>query len=531
MDDYPVTMLENIDFRARMLTKAKEDEKLRTILYEKCSKDILFFINCFCWTFDPRLSDPELPFILYPKQTEFIKKIESLYARAVEGQKINFVLDKPRDVGATFTLMAWCLHHYLFDSFNARIGSRKEDYVDKTGETDTLFYKLDFMLERIPSWLKGVNKRGYMMLSKADNENQVSGESANPNFSRGGRKSVVIFDEHGFWEWAKSSWESSGESTNFRIALSSPPETGKDSYFFNLLAGRKGRVETFEFDWKDVPKRDQGWFTEAKETKSEEEFAREVLKSYEGTTKGKVYALTLQLAHISDKVEYDPQLPLFISWDFGLDQTAMIWLQKDISTGKVRIIDSYHNSDKEMDFFVPFVTGNIESGIHTYNQHELNIIKRHKGWSRTITHFGDPDVKKRDRNTKSSTRDLLQKYGIYIQLKDWAGRQWKDLRDKTQLLIRRLDINEKRNEYFLSCLRMARYPEKREGSQSTQPITKPIHDWTSHFRTALEYFADNEPKIESGATSQEVHAARYAAKTTIPVGYGRREKIRGGRSY
>lgn len=34
----------------------------------------------------------------------------------------------------------------------------------------------------------------------------------------------------------------------------------------------------------------------------------------------------------------------------------------------------------------------------------------------------------------------------------------------------------------------ARYPERSETSQSTSVQSKPIHDWTSHFRTALEYF-------------------------------------------
>ena len=43
----------------------------------------------------------------------------------------------------------------------------------------------------------------------------------------------------------------------------------------------------------------------------------------------------------------------------------------------------------------------------------------------------------------------------------------------------------------------ARYPERKDTSQSTQAIVLPIHDWTSHFRTALEYFVtymlENKP--------------------------------------
>ena len=41
---------------------------------------------------------------------------------------------------------------------------------------------------------------------------------------------------------------------------------------------------------------------------------------------------------------------------------------------------------------------------------------------------------------------------------------------------------------FASSIMNARYPERSETSQSTSVQTKPVHDWTSHFRTALEYF-------------------------------------------
>lgn len=41
---------------------------------------------------------------------------------------------------------------------------------------------------------------------------------------------------------------------------------------------------------------------------------------------------------------------------------------------------------------------------------------------------------------------------------------------------------------FASAIMNARYPERSETSQSTSIQNKPVHDWTSHFRTALEYF-------------------------------------------
>ena len=490
--EVPKTILENLQYRAKLINQANKDEKFKQVISRKCELDNVFFCNSFCWTYDPREKFPHLPFILYPRQEELFRYLDELLQRAEKGEKINLIIDKPRAVGATYTLMMWILHKFLFTQFSARVGSRKEDYVDKRGEPDTLFYKIDYNLERLPNWIKGdITRSSMLAISK---NGSISGESANPNFGRGGRKSVTEFDELGFWDWARSSWESSGEATNFRIAMSTPPESGNDSYFSQLLRGMKGKVHKFEFGWRDVPTRDDDWLRMQKENKSEEEFAREVLKSYEGTTTGKVYAKDCRLMRYSD-IDYNGQLPLYISWDFGLDSTAMIWWQKDFSTNKLRIIDAYENTIKEIGFFVPFVTGTIKSLDYQYDDRELEIIDRHREWRQDITHYGDPSVEQRHHQSGLSTKDILMRnYYIYIQSTPWGGRKWKDLRDKTRQVFRRIEINDKRCEYLITCLRQAKYPKLRENSQNTNEIAKPVHDWTSHFRTAFEYFVDNEPE-------------------------------------
>jgi len=503
----PQDPVENKRFRLKMLQKAEESPKLQAYLREKCRRDNQFFCDAFLWTYDPRLADknPHLPFILWPKQRKLFEQLDYWYKRSQSGERVNAVLDKPRAVGATFTLVAWCFHRWLFEPFEARFGSRKEDYVDKRGESDTIFFKFDYMIERLPTWLLAPFTRSSMLLKNLETGGQISGESANPNFGRGGRKSIIVFDELGFWEWARASWEACGETTNFRLAMSTPPLTGKDSFFYKLISGQEGRVDMFAFDWRDVPTRDDNWFTQAKESKSEEEFAREVLKSYEGTTKGKVYAADMRFVRLSD-VDYNPRLPLFVAWDFGLDTVAMIWLQADLVHKKFYIIDSYWNQNKSIDFYVPFITGVVGSGsVDKYQPYELEMILRHRLWSRNITHFGDPNVKQRHVKDKTSTRDLLyEKFNIYIQSKDWGGRKWTDLRDITKLYLRDLEINEKRNEYLLAALRSARYPERTETSQATTEPLKPIHDWTSHFRSALEYFFDNIHDEEAEKSEKEI---------------------------
>ncbi len=490
----PVNIDANEIYRTKMLIEAQHNIALQASLMIESEEDIFFFFDSFAWTFDPRGEEVNIPFILYPKQRVLINKLQNCLARSKKGEKINLVIDKPRDVGASWTLCLWAFYHWLFGDFSARFGSRKEDYVDKKGEPDTLFWKFDYLLRMLPSWFRPKSNRAYMMLENLDEEAQLSGESANPNFGRGGRKSCIVFDELSFWSWAQSSWESAGEATNLRIAMSTPPENGRDSFFWKLLNSDKGRIERFEFDWADVPSRDKDWVENQKATKSDEEFAREVMKSYEGTTEGKVYATSLQSARIEDFIPYNPSLPLYVAWDFGLDCGALIWFQKDFTTDSVFLVDSYSNSNKQIDFYVPFITGQVITGTYTYTESELDKIGKHKYWRRDISHFCGPDFKNRNGVTKTSIEDELFKYGIQFQYNEWGGRTWiHDIKPKTEMLFRRLFISLDGNEAVLSALKGARYPRLTETSQRTTPNNKPVHDWSSHFRTALEAFADNEP--------------------------------------
>lgn len=46
-------------------------------------------------------------------------------------------------------------------------------------------------------------------------------------------------------------------------------------------------------------------------------------------------------------------------------------------------------------------------------------------------------------------------------------------------------------EAFISAIANSRYPEqKTDIINSTTAKTKPVHDWTSHARTAMEYFVE-----------------------------------------
>jgi hypothetical protein len=60
---------------------------------------------------------------------------------------------------------------------------------------------------------------------------------------------------------------------------------------------------------------------------------------------------------------------------------------------------------------------------------------------------------------------------------------------RTRSNLRRLKCDSRQVE-FMQAIANARYPSRPQGSQATTQASKPVHDATSHFRTATEYFFD-----------------------------------------
>ena len=488
-----------LEKRVERIQKANSDQLYRRDLLLECASDDLLWFDTFAWTYDPRNKIAKLPLMLYEgQQVEYLRYLESLLKNPRDG-----FVDKPRDVGITVITMNFLLKHWLMDDFfNARVGSRKEDYVDSAGDPDTLFYKLDYTIRELPAWMKPQDfriekNRTYLKLTNPANDNTITGESANPSFARGGRQTIVLFDEFGFWGWARPAWESAGDVTKIRLAVTTPPDNGKTSHAYKLIAGLAGKVDVFSIDYSAIPAKGAEWLKEQRGRRSKEEFEREILKSYTGSMEGKVYLSEWQKSVKLSDVNYNPNLPLFISWDFGLDTTALIWWQKDMAKKKLYIIDCYSNVNKSIDFYIPFVTGQAISGTHIYTQEDISKIQSHVDFKKDVSHFGDPNVDSRSVITGSSTQTVLNKYNIYVTSKPWGGRSHRDLREKTILMLRYTEVDQRRCAPLIDAMENARYPRRSEDSQSTAEVNKPIHDYTSHYRTAVEYFADNEPQYLS----------------------------------
>jgi hypothetical protein len=473
--------------------KTLESDREHAAELERCRRDVCHFIGSYCYTYDPRpeAAPHHLPFKLYDYQRDYLTWLNDRYA---EGR--SALVEKSRDMGATWVSLAWLVWHWRFDdSFQALLGSRKEDLVDN-GELDSLFGRVAYIVDRLPRWMlpRGyVRKkhRTHMSLVNPESGNALLGESANENFARQGRYSVILLDEFAFWEWAKSVWTGTKDASWMRVVLSTP--NGQNE--FSRLR-RSNEVSTYTLHWRLHPKKDDAWYQKQLSERTPEAIAQELDISYDRSVMGRVYPEWHQVPR--GEFPYVAGWPLYVSWDFGLDDnTALIWWARNPRSGLWRIVDSYQGQGKTIDFYVPLVTGRLLSGLpYRYSEADIAQIESHATWPAAV-HYGDPAGNQRNQVTGTSVIDELGKQGIYVRSRPDVNTfeaRWQ----ASKLFLRRIEgINSERCIGLDDALMNARFPERRENSQATTEIAKPIHDWTSHFRTALEYMAVNEPKLEA----------------------------------
>jgi len=491
---------DKIEIRAKIFDACQDNRRefilSRGRVYQLCSgqgiqnptnndlaEACIFFIENFGWTFSPKTDPKHLPFILFDFQKKMIKWLIDKIEKGEDG-----FLEKSREMGASWIVFVYVsLWYWLFrDGANILLGSYKEMLVDdKT--SDSLFGKIDYALEAMPKWLMprkfNPNKhRTKLRLMNPENGNLISGDTMNQNFGRGSRKTAIMFDELGFWDYAKDAWEGAADSTNCRIANSTP--CGYN--FYAML--RESGIDIHTMHWQDHPFKDNEWYEYEKERRTEESLAQEVDISYLKSLEGRVYPDWNEEFVEQGKFEYDYNLPLYVGWDFGFDDdTAIIWAQPN--KGKLRIIDTYRNNYKLIDFYIPFVTGITPSDAIKYSSKDLAKIASHKTWKKGV-HFGDPAGRFGNQVVNTTVVEELRNSGIEINFKD-AWKHFDRRKTALRLLIRNgIELNMNSDtKYFNLCMINSAYPKvKQHGVDEVRSI-KPLHNWSSHYRSAAEYMS------------------------------------------
>jgi hypothetical protein len=236
-----------------MLALARKDVTHRSSLRKMCSEDLLFYINAFCWTYDPRLENPMVPFLTYEFQDETLLDLNDAVG------KRDICIKKSRDMGASWMLCAlfeWRWHFKHGQSF--LLVSRNEDYVDKPGNSKSLFWKIDYLIRNQPGWLLPRYTRTALRLTNEDNGSAIDGESTTGDVARGDRRTAIGMDEFAAFDVdaGYKALASTRDATKSRIFNSTPDGVG--NAFYDVA--HSDAVKQVVLHWTKHPVKAQGLY-------------------------------------------------------------------------------------------------------------------------------------------------------------------------------------------------------------------------------------------------------------------------------
>lgn len=252
----PKDPVANAKLRRRLLWDGAHVSGAAEAIRAECARDSLFWINLFCWTYDPRKKQSVVPFITYDYQDEAIREIE---AGIREGRDI--AIEKSRDMGASWLNVIVPTHQFQFapTSQNFLMVSRNESYVDEQGNPKSLFWKMDFLLKFQPRWMKPVRiVRKQMHLENGITASVISGESTTGEVGRGDRRTAILLDEFAAFE-TKSGYAalaSTQSTTNCRIFNSTPK--GVANAFYDVV--HKTGAKVIRMHWSRHPDKAKGLY-------------------------------------------------------------------------------------------------------------------------------------------------------------------------------------------------------------------------------------------------------------------------------
>jgi len=260
------------------------------------------------WTSDPRTDAPltYIPFLPFDCQDELIGWIYNLvYTQRKDGH-----LDKSRDLGASWIVMVFGAMEWLLaperQPFTATYGSRKEAFVDKVGDSDTLLEKGRIALRLVPGWMlpKGftfAKHAPFLNIKNPVTGSLLKGESANEQFARGGRQAMVVFDESAAWpSGGYAAWTAASESTRTRLAVSTPQ--GKFNKFGELKTDKN--IPHFSLHWRQHPWKTEDSYRIASRRLSAVELAQEWDLDYEGSVAGRLLWMFSEPHHVITQSEF-----------------------------------------------------------------------------------------------------------------------------------------------------------------------------------------------------------------------------------
>jgi len=271
--------------RASQLAWIRENPQALEAIRTHYSAHPADFINDWGVTSDPRAKAKgqpiEMPFVLFDRQRQMIEFIKERMQNREPG-----LIEKSRDCGASWLIACFAATLCLFNrNVVFGIGSRTEAKIDRSGDPDSIFWKIKFFLSHLPPEFRGgwdeSRHSAHMRCQFPETGSAIVGE-AGDGIGRGGRSTVYAVDEAAFIERPQLIEASLASNTECRIDVSTP--NGRANSF--AVKRHSGRVKVFTFGWREDPRKDDTWYARQCEVLDPVTRAQEIDLSYDASVEG-----------------------------------------------------------------------------------------------------------------------------------------------------------------------------------------------------------------------------------------------------
>jgi hypothetical protein len=492
--------LKKLQARADNLRMCEADPLQRArLVLDVWAVDPVAFIEDFCFIQMPEFRNEVKPFFLFDYQKKIITR---LHDAELSGLDQELLIDKPRGMGLTWIIAAYIVWRWLFSpNWSGFILSRTETEVDD-GSADpsgSIFGKIRFMLSLMPPWIlpegfkakgaKGTSTDSKLRLLNPQMGTIIAGSSTNANAGRSRRYSFIFADECFSIERFTEVWRSLQSVARIKVFVSTV-KPGRVFKEFKELIEQSGNY--LSLSWKEHPFKDQEWYDEqVKKAEFDPEVMKEISADYSLNPKSQYYP---EIAHARvDDVLYDRKLPAYCFMDFGKqDLTVLGWAQFD--GRELRIIECYANSQRPLEFYIPFLNPEITYNPDQYP--ESDTLRRVRTFAKPVGYFGEQAHFKSDMPTNSSIAKELARYGVRLIYNQYAI-QYEPRRKAAALLLPRTVFNRSspRVMELYDAIANSRYTSS-IAATSQLSVLKPVHDpIIADYRAAFENLCVNLSRV------------------------------------
>ena len=503
----------------RMQTlKSCHDEPLNVnrLALDLWSINPIEFIEQFGWISIPEYDNSTKPFFMFDYQK---KVIEKLWASELSGEDSEILVDKPRGMGLTWTIVWYQIWRWLFTQnwggFNL---SRTEAEVDD-GSFDpngSIFGKFRWGISMLPEWIKpegfvpkgkkGTTTDMALRITNPQLSSSLVGSTTNANAGRSRRYSFIFVDECFAIERFKSVYSSLQSVARTKVFVSTVKAGRVFKEFKNMCEARGNYIS---LTWKDHPFKDTTWYDEQiKKAEFDPEVMKEIEVDYNVSINSQYYP-EIKDSQVIEPVLYDRKRPLYVGLDQGQgDATVLVFAQWDGQY--LNVLEAVSNRRRPYDWYIPFLNPSVTYNPEHYIGHYKSILEKLRTWQKPVAYFGEAAHAKAESDNLSFIQKMYRDGGVKIIFNPHAI-QYEPRRKATSTLLRRTIFNGSSDGVMelYDAIANSRYAGSIKAT-SRESVMKPVHDEViADFRAAFENLCSNIGRIlkmQRADTDKEITA-------------------------